>query len=1245
MLAGDLTFTPIADGTPDSYKILLSGTRFEVRDVPTDTLLVATEADNFDNFIIRGSSDSESVTVDFSGGVITNPIIFNGGAPATGMGDTLAFDNVSANAVTREFANASDGSFMITIGASVAEIRYTGLETVIDDLDSDTRVFNFSDASETITVSDAGGGQTTVDSTASGITTFNNLSGSLVINAGDTGNDVINVDSLAANYPANVQIVGQGNGGIDAINFRGSDISVSRNVVLSADSIQIDAAITADSDVDGSGDLIVIGAAGGVIDSSGQILTAENILLIGDTITAGTLVADAENSNDDGNVAVNAGGEVNYGEVARGFNVNLNGTSVSGGSVTADGNIDITSMGTSVTTTDTLSGANVTIASGSTATLNAISSTENVDVTAVGTIQLQDTVIGDSVEVESTDANLDIDSGVTAIAGALSLIAADGITTASTVTANVGVLAITADSNNDNVGDLVADNTLSGDGVTITAENVSLQSVAADNGNVVVQAGGNVTLSATSRISVPATGTALVSIVADSDLSGLGDITMRDGAIIDATDGNVNLVAAGNVLLSGLLASDVAVTSRQGSILDNGDSDTDIIATTATLTASIDIGAPMVGDIDVDVDNLTATTSLTPNPGVHGIWVTDSDDIVLDNVATADGVIVLQSGGQMSALNVTAGGTDRGISLTGTLDDVLLQSVTAEGDRVHVDAAGMILSGGAGINLTAGSATLIAGTDIGTSADQLMTNVNTIAADAGGELFLVNADGLTIDNLAAIPGPFPGLSGITADGQIVVTVTDTPSTGDDLRLLSGVAISSANDSVDLRAGDNVSLDESSTVAAASTIATRVDFGNADAGIGGLVELLGTLDTAGSTGNILVAGESDPDLFRIGNDSTGLAQILGQVEVIGGQPASAPPSTGDRLVINDSGNAAASRFIIDETTVRALAATEIRYESIETLELSTGSGNDIVTVNAVDADSVTLVHTNVGNDRLNLRSSAAGSKFEADLGEGNDLIVLGSTTNQLGGILGSVLIDGESNEDGTRMRRVAADGESVSATVETGDRLFLNNSGNGADSTFEIDETTVFGPDATKITYESIETIELFTGSGDDTITVLSTGDDTTLDLNTAAGEDRLTVRGTGQGSILEANLGGDNNTVIVNGTGAESASTFETTASIDTINRVTINNSGIGSGVRVETGEGNDFVTINSVGDDSSTLISTGVGTDRLNLRSSAEGSAIEGRLGEGNDLIVAGSDDNQLGGILGSVLIDGEGNADVIAS
>ena len=125
----------------------------------------------------------------------------------------------AANSVEYIFATNSDG-FVRYDGSSSNSITYTGLEPITSTITATDVTLNYSTASETITVGDAGGGSTAVTSTAGESVTFINPTGTLTINAGDTGVNTIDVDALVGSYPASLDIHG-GNAG-DTLNLNGA---------------------------------------------------------------------------------------------------------------------------------------------------------------------------------------------------------------------------------------------------------------------------------------------------------------------------------------------------------------------------------------------------------------------------------------------------------------------------------------------------------------------------------------------------------------------------------------------------------------------------------------------------------------------------------------------------------------------------------------------------------------------------------------------------------------------------------------------------------------------------------------------------------------------------------------------------------------------------------------------------------------------------------------------------------------
>ena len=180
--------------------------------------------------IFNAGGGDDTLTIDFgdNSNPFTKQIVFNGQGQTSA--DTLALTGTANFAqATFGFSNANDGTITVT-GNPL--ITYTGLEPITATITASNVTLNYGASSETITVTDAGGGQTTASSTAGESTTFNNPSGDFTINAGG-GNDTINISgiSLAASLIidgqtgtnstglTNVSIIASGNDGLNASNL------------------------------------------------------------------------------------------------------------------------------------------------------------------------------------------------------------------------------------------------------------------------------------------------------------------------------------------------------------------------------------------------------------------------------------------------------------------------------------------------------------------------------------------------------------------------------------------------------------------------------------------------------------------------------------------------------------------------------------------------------------------------------------------------------------------------------------------------------------------------------------------------------------------------------------------------------------------------------------------------------------------------------------------------------------------
>jgi len=162
------------------------------------------------DIIVNTMGGDDQLTIDFAPGSFNHDIVYNGGNNDTADGDVLVLTGGSFTTTTYNFLNEHNGS----INLDGQMVNYTNLEPVTSDITATDVTLNYSNTSETITITGTGISQTTVDSTAGEVLTFTNPTNSLTINAGG-GNDTILAHSLGTGFAANVSI----NGGTGADNI------------------------------------------------------------------------------------------------------------------------------------------------------------------------------------------------------------------------------------------------------------------------------------------------------------------------------------------------------------------------------------------------------------------------------------------------------------------------------------------------------------------------------------------------------------------------------------------------------------------------------------------------------------------------------------------------------------------------------------------------------------------------------------------------------------------------------------------------------------------------------------------------------------------------------------------------------------------------------------------------------------------------------------------------------------------
>jgi Domain of unknown function (DUF4347) len=373
--------------------------------------------------------------------------------------------------------------------------------------------------------------------------------------------------------------------------------------------------------------------------------------------------------------------------------------------------------------------------------------------------------------------------------------------------------------------------------------------------------------------------------------------------------------------------------------------------------------------------------------------------------------------------------------------------------------------------------------------------------------------------------------------------------------------------------DTVNID---TVAGSNVTALNVS-GNAGSDVINLYSLLSTITTT-------LNGNSENDIFNLGSQgiaSPTLNQILGKVTMAGGDGT-------DTVNFKDDLDSSNNTGILTSTTLTGLGLGNLlTYNTLETMNLNLGTGNDTLTVQSTHT-GVTNIKANSGNDQINIQGNS-GDTF-VWLGAGDDTLNVGSFQPVTGGKLNQIT------------KKLTVYGE----THTTGDTLNIDNSGDTVARTGVLTKDSLTGLGmAVGISYNTIETLNINLGSGADTFTTLDTG--AVTNLNTGDGNDQVRI-----GPKLDADgvpLAEVNPALAANLINGNSfAMTVNTGKGDDaiTVNRNT-------AALTLQGGDGNDNIQLNTASDRQTGLLSNGAvtldggtGTDAIAVNGSFRAETIQ---------------------------------------
>ncbi|MFA7060081.1 MAG: hypothetical protein WC156_04610, partial [Pedobacter sp.] len=279
--------------------------------------------------------------------------------------------------------------------------------------------------------------------------------------------------------------------------------------------------------------------------------------------------------------------------------------------------------------------------------------------------------------------------------------------------------------------------------------------VTSTNGNISLHAKDNIIQTAAGDLTVTAPGKT-IDVLAD------GYVTMSDGAT-SATNNQAIRYEAGNDITLGSLNSGTANVSliSGGSILDGGDTNTNIIATDLRIFAGAGVGS--------NANHLETTiTTLSANVGSNGLFITESTDIIIGAVAAIT-INRVDTNGSLTTSTIIDPAQNNLVSSGNIVLQTTNGSITTDGD-ITANGAIQLQADGASSNInqntafTAHDVTIEAGNNIKMSATA------TTATATGGSVFYGAGTNIEAATIIATNGVVTLKVGAT--GEIIDTGND-----------------------------------------------------------------------------------------------------------------------------------------------------------------------------------------------------------------------------------------------------------------------------------------------------------------------------------------------------------------------------------------------------------------------------------------------------------------------------------------
>ncbi|WP_231603761.1 dockerin type I domain-containing protein [Neorhodopirellula pilleata] len=372
---------------------------------------------------------------------------------------------------------------------------------------------------------------------------------------------------------------------------------------------------------------------------------------------------------------------------------------------------------------------------------------------------------------------------------------------------------------------------------------------------------------------------------------------------------------------------------------------------------------------------------------------------------------------------------------------------------------------------------------------------------------------------------------------------------------------------------------------------------------GVLNLIGVLLTDNTADGVNASGggafnhlgELNVSLSTIsGNNECGLTYFRPQGSILNNTFAA--PS--NALAPNIGGNLcpligtdAADTIVVRDNEIR-INNDRLQYvdDTLGPITILSGDGNDTFNIQSTDIDNVINADGEAGTDTFNISSNAPGLNGNLDA------------------ILGDINIIGGDHDPQTDLastvqaRRSPGETSMVDLLNIRGDVVNISDRTSVSNNTYELNATRFQhgGAATNNITFATIEELNIETGQGNDTVTVMDTTASGIVDLDTNDGNDTVNVQTTGLSSLLTVRTENGSDRIGIDDTGDRSILQLMSGAQND---EITIRDRGGNSGIDVKAGAGTDQII---VGGPAPVLFPTPTGLERSVILIDAEDDADE---------------------------------------